>query len=67
MPIDDAIPNEINSTYLHDFLGANLAQMGDGNQFVDGTRIIPLIACVTTLLDASISLVSQQAASDGLD
>jgi hypothetical protein len=67
MPIDDAIPSERTRTYSHDFLGANLAQMGEGNQFVDGTRIIPLIACVTPFLGASISPASQQAVSGGFD
>jgi hypothetical protein len=58
MTTDDAIPNKIISTYSHDFLGVNLAQMGDWNQFVNGVHIIPFIACITTVFGVSISLAS---------
>jgi hypothetical protein len=67
MPIDDSIPSETTSTYSNDFIGANLPQRGDGNQFVDETHIIPLIACAITLFRASISSASQQPVTDGLD
>jgi hypothetical protein len=62
-----AISNEMTSAYSHDFLGGNIAQRGDGNQFVDETRIISRITCITTLLGASMSAASQQAVSDWLD
>jgi hypothetical protein len=59
MSTDNAIPNETISIYWHDFLGANLTQKGHRNQFVDETRIVPLIACVLAILGASLCTASQ--------